>query len=319
MAVAERLPTDEELYPLASILARRFIQRWDCYAKQLDDGRYVCVHTMLSPSLLVDHLRGKVTLGTYLLNIQSNAKFVVLDADDENRFARLIESVKTLTSEGAPGYLERSRRGGHLWFFFAQTISGRDARAFGNGIVAKCQLDGVELYPKQEHLDDGPGSLIRLPFGIHRRTGRRYGFITPEGKPLAPSLRDQLTLFASARPVSNEAFSAYESVASGTLPREPLNVSETNATTVSGRIKAATTVLEFVSQYVDLSDRGVGKCPFHQDEHESFAVNDSKDYWNCFAGCGGGSVIDFAMKWRASQGLDGSFIATIKDLAQTLL
>jgi DNA primase len=70
---------------------------------------------------------------------------------------------------------------------------------------------------------------------------------------------------------------------------------------VSEKIKASVTVLEFVSQYVDLKPTesgAVGLCPFHDDHRPSFGVNDEGNYWHCFAGCGGGSVIDFWMKWR---------------------
>ena len=71
--------------------------------------------------------------------------------------------------------------------------------------------------------------------------------------------------------------------------------------TLAERIKASVTVLEFVSQYVGLGPtaRGdIGLCLFHDDHHPSFGVNAESDYWHCFAGCGGGSVIDFYMKWR---------------------
>ncbi len=30
----------------------------------------------------------------------------------------------------------------------------------------------------------------------------------------------------------------------------------------------------------------------------SFGVNDTGNYWHCFAGCGGGTVIDLWIKWR---------------------
>jgi hypothetical protein len=67
-----------------------------------------------------------------------------------------------------------------------------------------------------------------------------------------------------------------------------------------GRIKASVTVLEFVSQHVDLkptASRAIGLCPFHQDHRPSFGVNAEGNYWNCWGGCGGGSVVDFWMKW----------------------
>jgi DNA primase len=34
-------------------------------------------------------------------------------------------------------------------------------------------------------------------------------------------------------------------------------------------------------------------CQFHYDHNPSFGVNDAEYCWHCFAGCGGGSVIDF--------------------------
>jgi DNA primase len=87
--------------------------------------------------------------------------------------------------------------------------------------------------------------------------------------------------------------------------------------TVSERIKASVTVLEFVSQYVDLkptASGAIGLCPFHDDHHPSFGVNAEGDYWNCWAGCGGGSVIDFWMRWRKCD-----FTTAVKELAEMLL
>jgi hypothetical protein len=43
------------------------------------------------------------------------------------------------------------------------------------------RLEGVEPYPKHDQLAGGPGSLIRMPFGVHRLTGRRCGFYTAGG------------------------------------------------------------------------------------------------------------------------------------------
>ena len=54
-------------------------------------------------------------------------------------------------------------------------------------------------------------------------------------------------------------------------------------------------VLEFGGRYVDLKptkNGAIGRCPFHDDHRPSFGVNAEGNYWHCFAGCGGGSVID---------------------------
>jgi hypothetical protein len=37
-------------------------------------------------------------------------------------------------------------------------------------------------------------------------------------------------------------------------------------------------------------------CPFHEDQHASFAFNSENGRWRCHAGCGSGSMIDFVMK-----------------------
>ena len=66
-----------------------FIQRHDLYARQLDNGRYVCVHEPLTQAHLEAHLRGDITLGTYLLDAESKGRFLVLDADDDPDWRRL--------------------------------------------------------------------------------------------------------------------------------------------------------------------------------------------------------------------------------------
>ena len=69
-----------ELEQLATSLSTIFIQRRDLYARQLDDGSYVCIHEPLRNKHLIAHLHGEITLGTYLLDLESQARFVVFDA-----------------------------------------------------------------------------------------------------------------------------------------------------------------------------------------------------------------------------------------------
>ena len=314
----ERQPfSDRELSRPAVVLAQRFVQRWDLYAQQLDDGHYVCVREMLNVGHLFAHLRCEITLGTYLLDERSRARFVVLDADDDERFSDLISMTQSLAEEDVTGYLETSRRGGHLWLFLAQPEAGKDARDFGLGMLEAHGVEGVELFPKQERVTNGPGSLIRMPFGVHRLTGQRYGFITPDGEHLAPTIREQIYALRTPETVPQSAFDAYRSFVSSTPVEKPERPLEERRSTVSERIKASVTVMEFVSQYVDLkptASGAVGLCPFHDDKHPSFGVNEAGNYWNCFAGCGGGSVIDWWMKWR---GCD--FITATGELAEMLL
>ncbi len=316
----EQAFTDYELSPLVGVLARKFISRWDMYPQQLGNGRWLTVHEPLHVGLLQAHLRGKVTLGAYLLDEQSRGRFLVLDADDDERWQRLQGVAQKLETENIASYLETSRRGGHLWLFFDQPQPGQAIRWFGQGLLASQGVPPkqVELYPKQDELDDGPGSLIRLPFGIHRKSGQRYGFMTLEGNPLAPTLRQQLQLLGRAETVPIRFFElvgdkgrevgaehrkrqtsqpqiATKNAAVGGLPSE--------------RIKTAVSVHDFVSQYVELSPSGMGLCPFHDDTYPSLSVNAEGNYWHCFT-CGtGGSVIDFWMQWQ-----DCDFVTAVAEL-----
>lgn len=100
----------------------------------------------------------------YVLGEDEQAKYTVIDADDDDSLGKLTKPQQSL---GMPSYLERSRRGGHLWFFFEEKVPGKVARNFGLEI-AKIFLIEAEVYPKQAE-SQGPGSCIRLPFGIHKK------------------------------------------------------------------------------------------------------------------------------------------------------
>ncbi len=303
-----------ELDILADMLARPFIQRRDLYARQLEDGSYLCVRKPLQDRLLIAHLKGEITLGAYVLDQESRARFAVIDADDDLQLARLAEMGASLAAAGIPSYLETSRRGGHQWFFFEEPIPGKEARAFGTSLLKSNGLLGIELFPKQDKLGDGPGSLIRLPFGIHRKTGRRYGFVTPQGVPLAATLAEQIQVLTKPETIGKRVLEGILKADVSSSPSPSFIKSKANGETLSERIKRSVPVLDFVRQYVSLSPSGRGKCPFHDDQHASFSVDVNKNYWHCFAGCGGGSLIDFWMKYKQVD-----FKQAVHELSEMLL
>ena len=303
-----------ELEPLAESLANVFIQRRDLYPRQMDDGSYLCIRKPLKTWHLKQHLAGELTLGAYVLSQESQTHFVVFDADDEDELSRLTAMARILQVHQVPGYLESSRRGGHLWLFFSHPVSGEDAQAFGNGLRIAHNLDDIEFFPKQSRLQTGPGSLVRLPFGVHRKTSQRYGFVTVEGEPMGPTLLDQIQLLSSPQRVSEAVSEAYRNLVTKSVRKPIFRPVETPEGTLSQRIKASATVVDFVGQFVELASNGRGRCPFHDDRHSSFSVNADQNYWHCFAGCGGGSLIDFWMKYQ-----DCDFTAAVRELAGMLL
>jgi hypothetical protein len=261
------------------------------------------------------HLKGYLTIGAYMLAKDNATSKMCLDADDPEEWGGLITLASHLYLLNVPTYLELSGRGGHLWFFFEKALAGRDVRRFGKQLQDEFHLETTELYPKQDELRTGPGSLVRLPFGIHRAHNHRYHFITPAGERLAPSLHEQITMLAQPQTVPHVYFNEVLFRA----PQPPSPPHFERARLVSGdtlvdRIKNAISVYDFVSQYIQLDRGGRGLCPFHDDHRESFSVNRDENYWHCFACEIGGSIINFYMKWHGVE-----FKDAVTELAKLLL
>jgi hypothetical protein len=209
-----------------------------------------------------------------------------------------------------------------LWLFL-EPMSGKDARRFGKHLLMKHKLATVELYPKQDELRTGPGSLVRLLLGVHRKSRRRYPFVSSSGTPLASTAREQLHILATPNRISRAALVPFVGALQELQPVAPTakdtRPKQVKGETPSARIKNAISVYDFVGQYVALDEAGRRFCPFHDDHRQSFSVSQDGNYWHCFAGCGGGSIIDFWMKWREKLGQDATFLATITELARMLL
>lgn len=266
------------------------MRRKDLYATQMEDGRYVCNKYPLLPTHIEAHLKGLITLGAYLLDEKGEATYAVFDADNDEDFKKLVDISGRMEEQGIPSYLEQSRRGGHMWIFFLP-CSGRLAREFGWGLAHKYDLPKMEFYPKQDN-SEGPGSLIRLPFGVHRKTGKRYGFLNHDGERLGTWM-EQMEAFTDPYAVDFPTFEQIRQLAPEEHKGRIIYDSKIED------IRSTADAIAFIGQYVELkktSSGAVGKCPFHADEHASFGVNARGNYWHCFAGCGGGDVISFYAK-----------------------
>ncbi len=340
----ERLRSVELDPQLTRAYAETFIARWDCYPLQVEKGTYTQVREKLTLSHIFKHLTNArlgykpFTIGAYALNEQSQAKWVCFDADAEQQWQELWRLAHSLRDVDVPTYLEPSRRGGHLWLF-TQQLSGKDIRQFAQKLLVMQHISEfgedrkrlIEIYPKQDVLGEGAGSFVRLPLGVHQKTGQIYTFVDLEGKPIAPSVREQLRVLAHPNRISHDFVSTVLAQPIETplpLPKRSPKFKKRKALhnePLSESLKHAISVFDFVSRYVDLNEQGRGLCPFHDDHARSFAVNKQRNYWHCFAGCltsdgnKGGSLIDFWMKWREIHGQDSRFAPTVKELREMLL
>ena len=152
--------------------SRLFVSRRDDYAIQQMNGRYLRVGSPLTKTALHNHLDGTESLGTYVIDERGRCRFAVFDADAYNGLEVLLGVQGQLADDGVPSYLERSRRGGHLWVLLSTPVLASHIRSW---LLPYCPA-GVEFYPKQDE-GNGYGSLIRLPLGVHLLSGCRYPFV----------------------------------------------------------------------------------------------------------------------------------------------
>ena len=173
---ATSVPTAAHIDMNTEHYQKLFINGTDAYQQQMPDGSYRCRREFVDDALVEKHLRGRITCGWYALNLFGRTKWACLDADREDGTRVLRGAHRQLKRIGLDPYLEESREGrGHLWVFTAP-IEPKPLRT----ILRRLAPDGVEVFPKQDRIGrESLGSAVRGPLGVHRRTGKRYGFLDP--------------------------------------------------------------------------------------------------------------------------------------------
>lgn len=155
------------------------------YAVQSADGSWTPVRERITPAVLLAHLRGEVTVGTYVLD-GDKARTLVFDIDETNiEQANDIESA--LVDVGVP---DRSiateysgRKGYHVWVLLSQPVPAQELRRLGKTVVVMAGVD-CEVFPKQDRATD-LGNLVKLPGGIHQVTGNRCDFFGRRPQPMS--------------------------------------------------------------------------------------------------------------------------------------
>ena len=285
--------------------ASLFVHQWDSYAVQQRNGGYWRVAEPLTLEHLEAHLQGRWTLGTYVLNAQSTCTFAVFDDDSDDGIDRLAVLAVELARKGISTLHEASRRGSHLWVHLATATPASLVRAW---LLPYAQEYGVELYPKQETLAvGGSGSLIRLPLGIHRRSGGWYPFVqfSPSWDILPVGQSVVECCVWAAQHV--ERVMVPQEVMMGTAPEEQRQETVAGAGTAITSQEVGTIrqwclskdTVRVIGWYVGLNEQGIGSCPFkehhaHGDMHPSFQVFGGNDpHWYCYTWQRAGNVFDF--------------------------
>lgn len=226
------IPPDPDLVRFLSLFGGRedvYARQW--YSPQKGEGGYSPVRQPLTLRELRSHLLGEITLGVYPIRLDGTCLFCALDLDIRKEAlteARKSQSVAQLLKrelaattaelrqffeqEGLVPIVEDSGyKGRHFWFPLAAPEPAATLVALGRTIL-HCLAGRVrdhfalEWFPKASRPGTkGLGNLIKLPLGLHRRTGRRSVFLDPEGNPI----RDPFAFLRNAPRLSREAILAF--------------------------------------------------------------------------------------------------------------
>jgi len=183
---------------------RLFVNRELPYAVQQVDGSYRWVHEPLTPALLAAHLAGETTLALSSSDARGRCRWACLDVDVPGGLPQLLAVREALVELELPGLVEASRRGGHLWLFFDDLLPTVAARHVVAAALTVLAAQGVEV-PALELYPDGcaPGALghaVRLPLGVHRKTGLRYPLFDAEGLPCVFTSSEKAVAFVLDAP-----------------------------------------------------------------------------------------------------------------------
>jgi hypothetical protein len=132
------------------------------------------------------HLEGDITIAVYAINPNTQrSKWLAIDADYRHALEDLLKLQCEIRHDGIQAALEKSKRGAHLWVFFASPVLAREARLYVLNLADRLTLpvkgagwpEGIEVFPRQDRLGEGEfGNAIRAPLGVHRGAGKRYWF-----------------------------------------------------------------------------------------------------------------------------------------------
>ena len=209
------LMNDQEMEDSGIILTKATAQKFrkvfagreDVYAKEVcENGR--ARHSELQPlplteKQIMEHLNGEMTVGTYIQRPNGTVHYIVFDVDvskkvllkygqDPEMFQgcrrkaqeRALEICDILKKFGLKGYIEDSgNRGYHVWLFLMEWVPVRYANMFCEVVQTKLSTSSeedisLEFFPNKTRLKPGKfGQTLKLPYGIHMRSGRRSFFL----------------------------------------------------------------------------------------------------------------------------------------------
>ena len=122
-----------------------------------------CVKQQVTQSLFMEHLLGNIGIGIYPVTPDNMTRWGCSDIDVPDLDA--VRNLQTaLSFKGIVTWVERSRRGYHLWLFSNVAVPAGAMRRCLLAAHQVCDYPAKEVNPKQETVTNGYGNYVRLPY-----------------------------------------------------------------------------------------------------------------------------------------------------------
>jgi len=189
-----------------------------CFKPKIKCAKCECREFVpVSDEIVRKHLSGKdekgkpFVMGIYPLKKDETCSFLAVDFDKAAWHEDVSAFWDVCDELNVAAYLEQSRsgNGGHIWFFFEESIPARLARKLGSFILTKAMNSRPELgfdsydrfFPNQDRMPSGGfGNLIALPLQKESRKNGNSEFVDRAFVPFA----DQWTLLSNVRKIQKD-------------------------------------------------------------------------------------------------------------------
>jgi len=189
----ETIPPQLNFPEVIHMLETLYINRGDAYGEQQLDGQYLSRKENLTGFKLEKHLRGELTIGPYQTNPKNQTvKTIGFDTDGNPNDLGPAKAVanaiyQSLLDLGVPKdsiLVEfTGLKGYRPTVFLNPPINAGAARVFAEKVKTGLKLPddvSLEVFPKQDKVEAGGfGNLVKLPFALHKKSGKRAHFVHP--------------------------------------------------------------------------------------------------------------------------------------------